>query len=169
MSKSFTVTVDGTEFKLEKYSDGKITLNGKEIDYNLDLLHDGEYALRIGNTVYDVAHYEDQDEDEKRTVYVDGMAIDLVVEDERTALINKYESAAATQLQSAIIKAPMPGKIAKLLVAEGELIEEGQGVVILEAMKMENELKAPASGIVKRISVKDGDAVEKNATLIEVE
>jgi glutaconyl-CoA/methylmalonyl-CoA decarboxylase subunit gamma len=67
-----------------------------------------------------------------------------------------------------MLRSPMPGRIARILVNEGELIEAGQGVLILEAMKMENEIKAPSTGIVKSVRVNEGDAVEKNALLIEI-
>jgi pyruvate carboxylase subunit B len=79
-----------------------------------------------------------------------------------------YQSDKTTQLHSALVRSPMPGKITRIMVSQGELIEAGQGVVILEAMKMENEIKAPSAGIVKAIRIQEADAVEKNAILIEI-
>lgn len=63
----------------------------------------------------------------------------------------------------------MPGKIVKVLVAPGETVSVGQGVVIVEAMKMENELRAQGAGVVKDVKVKPGDTVEGNAELIVIE
>jgi biotin carboxyl carrier protein len=67
------------------------------------------------------------------------------------------------------IKAPMPGKIVRVLVSVGDSVEAGQGIAVIEAMKMQNELKAPASGCVSSISVKDGDTVIAGAVLAVIE
>ncbi|WP_054840246.1 biotin/lipoyl-containing protein [Thermococcus sp. JCM 11816] len=63
---------------------------------------------------------------------------------------------------------PMPGKILKILVKEGEQVRTGQGLLILEAMKMENEIPAPKDGVVKKILVKEGDTVNTGDPLIEI-
>lgn len=67
------------------------------------------------------------------------------------------------------VQAQMPGRIVKVLVKAGEKVRTGQGLLVLEAMKMENEVRAPADGIVKRVFVKDGDRVETRADLVEIE
>lgn len=67
------------------------------------------------------------------------------------------------------IDSPMPGKVIKILAKEGEEVKEGQGIVVVEAMKMENELKTPKAGKVKEIRVKEGDAVESGARLALIE
>lgn len=67
------------------------------------------------------------------------------------------------------LTAPMPGKVAKILVAKGDEVEEGQGLVVIEAMKMENEIKSPKAGKVVELHVKEGQTVEGNAKLCAVE
>jgi biotin carboxyl carrier protein len=67
------------------------------------------------------------------------------------------------------INSSMPGKIIKILVAEGDEVEQGQGLVVVEAMKMENEIKSPKAGVVKKVGVKEGEAVEAGALLVVVE
>lgn len=67
------------------------------------------------------------------------------------------------------IKAPMPGLILDVTIAEGDVVKEGDYLLVLEAMKMENTLTAPRDGVVKAISVKKGQTVEKNQLLIEME
>ena len=69
----------------------------------------------------------------------------------------------------AMVTSPMPGKVVKLLVAEGQEVEAGQGVIVVEAMKMENELKSALPGKVKEIFVNEGDVVESGAKLLLVE
>jgi biotin carboxyl carrier protein len=63
----------------------------------------------------------------------------------------------------------MPGLVLALEVAEGDTVVEGQGLLIIEAMKMENEIRAPAAGLVRRLAVAAGDAVEREALLCEIE
>ena len=67
------------------------------------------------------------------------------------------------------IKAPMPGKVVRILAAVGTQVEAGQSVVVIEAMKMQNELKAPKNGVVKKINVAEGAAVDAGQSLAEVE
>jgi biotin carboxyl carrier protein len=67
------------------------------------------------------------------------------------------------------IKAPMPGKIVRVLVSVGDAVQAGQGIAVIEAMKMQNELKAAGAGIVTSIAVKDGDTVVAGAVLAVIE
>jgi biotin carboxyl carrier protein len=67
------------------------------------------------------------------------------------------------------VKAPMPGKVIRLLVREGDEVAPGQGLAVVEAMKMQNELKAPKNGVVKKINVVEGAAVDAGQSLAEVE
>ncbi|MBK5094167.1 MAG: acetyl-CoA carboxylase biotin carboxyl carrier protein subunit, partial [Deltaproteobacteria bacterium] len=69
----------------------------------------------------------------------------------------------------ALVTSPMPGKVLKLLVAEGEEVQTDQGVIVVEAMKMENELKSAVTGKVKEIFVKEGEVVELGSKLLLVE
>src|SRR5215813_3027368 len=67
------------------------------------------------------------------------------------------------------VSVPMPGKVIEVLVSEGDNVEKGQGLVIVEAMKMENEVRSPITGEVKEIKVRAGDTVEGGAILIVIE
>lgn len=69
----------------------------------------------------------------------------------------------------AVVKTAMPGRIVRLLVEVGEAVSKGQPLLVVEAMKMENEMKAPRDGVVKRFSVAEGDLVEAKAVLVELE
>jgi biotin carboxyl carrier protein len=66
------------------------------------------------------------------------------------------------------VDAPMPGKVVRVLVAVGDTVAEGQGLVVVEAMKMENELKSPKAGVVKELNAQEGQAVESGAKLVVV-
>ena len=87
--------------------------------------------------------------------------------DERKALLKKGAGLGAEGVQE--IRTSMPGKIVRVMAAEGEEVGQGQGLVVVEAMKMENEIKSPKAGVVKKIGVKEGEAVEAGALLVIVE
>ena len=67
------------------------------------------------------------------------------------------------------VKAPMPGRVLEILVKEGDAVAEGDGLIILEAMKMENIIKSTREGVLKHIQAAEGDSVEKNAVLLSYE
>lgn len=167
MSTVYTVRVNGREYSITRDKNDRLFVNDEEIDVEHVPVAEG-MLLRFHNRSFTVHVERTPKEGTEFLVNVNGTSIPFDLEDEKTALMRSLESEKATKLHSALLRSPMPGKITKVLVAEGELIEAGQGVLILEAMKMENEIKSPAAGIVKAIRVKDADAVEKNAILIEI-
>jgi pyruvate carboxylase subunit B len=91
------------------------------------------------------------------------------VVDQRTRHIRSLTAGAARPDASAQVKAPMPGLVVRVLVEPGQQVQAGQGLVVLEAMKMENELKAKANATIRSVSVNPGQAVEKGQVLIEFE
>jgi pyruvate carboxylase subunit B len=88
--------------------------------------------------------------------------------DERTRALREMAGGAEAEAEKTIA-APMPGLVLKVEVEVGDAVRAGQGVVIVEAMKMENELKAPADGVVAQILAVPGQTVEKGATLLVLE
>jgi acetyl/propionyl-CoA carboxylase alpha subunit len=94
--------------------------------------------------------------------------VDADVVDERTKAIRELAGSGAGPAGPAPIVAPMPGMVVKVEVAEGDRVEAGQGVAIVEAMKMENELRASGPGVVTRVHVREGDAVEKDQVLVDL-
>jgi biotin carboxyl carrier protein len=115
------------------------------------------------------SHEVDLEEDgESLNVLVDDNVLRVDVLDERRRRLKQARgkfSVAGPQT----IRAPMPGKIVKILVKAGDSVVEGQGVIIVEAMKMENELRAPKGGKVSGIFVTEGQTVENRANLIAIE
>jgi len=103
------------------------------------------------------------------TLWIDGWRFDAEALDERTRAIRELSALAAGPVGPAPVIAPMPGLIVRVHVAAGDTVQAGQGVVVMEAMKMENELRAPASGVVKAIHATPGVAVEKGSVLVEFE
>ena len=71
--------------------------------------------------------------------------------------------------EGSVLKTAMPGRIVRVLVEPGRAVQKGEPLLVIEAMKMENEIKAPRDGVIKKILVKSGDLVEARATLVELE
>jgi pyruvate carboxylase subunit B len=94
---------------------------------------------------------------------------EMEVLDERTRHIRSLAGGGDQRRAAGIMKAPMPGLVVRVQVQAGEQVTAGTALVVLEAMKMENELKAAASGVVKSVRVAPGEAVEKGQILIEFE
>ena len=103
------------------------------------------------------------------TLWLDGHRFDVEALDERARTIRELSGTAAGPSGPAPLKAPMPGLIVRVNVQAGDAVQAGQGLVVMEAMKMENELRATAAGKVKAVVVSPGTAVEKGALLIELE
>jgi biotin carboxyl carrier protein len=144
----YRISVDGNEFLV----DGKKT--GRT---NFSLIVDNRsFEIEVDNT------------DDEYRVLVDGRNYRIHLVDERRVRVGAAQS--GQQLQGRqMVSVPMPGKIIAVLVAVGDAVEKGQGLVIVEAMKMENEVRSPISGEVKEIKVKPGDTVEGGALLVIVE
>ena len=100
---------------------------------------------------------------------IDGRRFEVEALDERTHAIRQLTAAAAAPAGPAPLVAPMPGLIVRVNVATGDTVNAGQGLVVMEAMKMENELRASSAGVVKAVRVAPGIAVERGATLVELE
>ena len=130
-------------------------------------------AVRSGPTVYSVIEDGQQFEamvDERGEhgfdVLVGGRLFHLRAEDERRKLLTATAHAVTTGPQT--VNAEMPGKIVKVNVAVGDPVTEGKGVVVVEAMKMENEIPSPIAGVVTEVAVSEGQTVEAGALLFTV-
>jgi pyruvate carboxylase subunit B len=103
------------------------------------------------------------------TIGLRGERWEVEAVDERTRHIRSLTGAVAGDRGAAPLKAPMPGLVVRILAEPGQGVTRGAGVVVLEAMKMENELKAPADARVKAVRVRPGEPVEKGQVLVEFE
>ncbi len=143
----------------------KLTHNGKTFFVDALTLDHGAVSMLVDGHSYGVEFDEQGDEVH---VMVRGQVTRIDVADERRLRL-RAGSAAFSVEGKQIISAPMPGKVVKVLVKLGDEVKEGQGLVVVEAMKMENELKSPKAGKVTELPAKEGTAVEINARLVVVE
>ena len=123
------------------------------------------HLLLDGSSIAIVARRDD----DTWSLQVDGWPVRAEVIDERTRAIRALTTRAGGPQGPKPVRAPMPGMIVRTEVNVGDQVRAGQGVVVMEAMKMENELKAEADGIVERVLVATGQAVEKGTVLVEFE
>jgi biotin carboxyl carrier protein len=144
----YRVAIDGNEFLVDGKKTGRTN-----------------YSLIVDNRSFEIE--VDNAEDEYR-VLVDGRNYHVHLVDERRVRVGGGQSDIQLQGRQKV-SVPMPGKVIAVLVSEGDSVERGQGLVIVEAMKMENEVRSPIAGTVKEIKVKPGDAVEGGAVLVIVE
>jgi biotin carboxyl carrier protein len=131
-------------------------------------------VARSGRTIYSIIEDGKQFEvmiDEQGArgfdVLVGGQLLHLQAYDERSKLLAASAKAVIAGPQR--VEAEMPGKVVKIVAPAGATVQEGQGVLILEAMKMENEIKSPIDGVVTEVSVSEGQTVESGAQLFIVE
>ena len=103
------------------------------------------------------------------TLWLDGFRYEVEALDERTRAIRELSGAGKEASGPAPLLAPMPGMIVRVAVQVGDTVEPGQSLVVMEAMKMENELRATSAGTVKAVLAQPGTAVEKGAVLLELE
>jgi len=143
----------------------EVTMDGRTVQMDV---------ARSGKTIYSILEDGKQFEviiDETGAhgfdVLVGGQLMHLQAFDERSRLLAVTGKAAASGPQR--VEAEMPGKVVKIAVLAGTAVQEGQGVVILEAMKMENEIKSPIDGLLTEIGVAEGQTVESGALLFVVE
>jgi biotin carboxyl carrier protein len=157
-----------TVIDIETLGDGRYAaqLNGTRYELDSLVLPHGAVSMLVNGESYAI-EFEERPDGEV-AVQVNGQVTRVDVADERTLRL-RAASAGFSVEGKQTLNAPMPGKVVKVLVTVGQQVEEGQGLVVVEAMKMENELKTPKAGKVVEIATKEGVAVEAGAKLIVVE
>jgi biotin carboxyl carrier protein len=142
----------------------RVLLDGEAFDVDARPTGGAGWSLLIGNasTVADV-----MEEGGAYVVHVDGESYAIRVEEETRYIIRTRGGAGGAGGQ--ILRAPMPGRVVLVEVTVGQAVRPGDGLVVLEAMKMENEFKATVAGTVKEIRVESGQAVNPGDVLVVVE
>jgi biotin carboxyl carrier protein len=153
---------------LEK-NDNLLKVRVDDIIYDVDLMHTtgGTFSILESGHSYNI-ELVPQEQPKKYSAYTLYKTFDVeIIDAEARYLINRGNGNLETGEKW--IKSPMPGKVVKVNVSEGDSVAKGQTVLILSAMKMESEYKSPVDGTVKKIAVREGDIVEGNQVLIEFE
>jgi biotin carboxyl carrier protein len=165
----FKVTVDDGKEKQVEFTKAGIQLDDAVISW--DAISTGEHRYHVlMNDRSFVCEIVSVDHNKKTfEIKVNGTMHLVNVRDRFDELLHQLGMDKMSAHKVNDIKAPMPGLVLKIMISEQQMIQEGDSVLILEAMKMENVIKSPGSGKVKSVRVKERDAVEKNQVLIELE
>ena len=163
----FEAQLDGEVIPVEVTGSGgryHVVLGTQAMDVDARPTGGGGWSLLIGgaSTAADVT-----EEDGSYVVHVEGEAYAIRVEEETRYIIRTRGGAAGAGGQ--VLKAPMPGRVVLVEVAVGQTVQPGDGLVVLEAMKMENEIKATVSGTVKEIRATNGQTVNPGDVLVIIE
>ncbi len=147
-----------------------VKLDGQEVAARLETVGVGplRYLTMEGSTTPMAVERGEVGGDDGWTVQVVGRAWPVEVLDERARHLREMARPSDGPGGGGLVKAPMPGLVLRWEVEEGQSVDRGMGLVVLEAMKMENEIRAGGAGVVQRILVPAGTAVEKGTPLVEI-
>lgn len=164
----YFVTVNGRTVEVAVAA-GRVVVDGREMQVDLrDVPGTTVRHLLLDGRSYPVVAAA-RDNGEGWAIHVAGEQFEVEAVDERTRTIRDMTGRAAGPRGPRPVRAPMPGLVVRVEVEPGQQVQPGQGVAIIEAMKMENELRADGAGVVARVLVTAGQAVEKGAVLVEFE
>ena len=162
----YDTTIDGRNYRLElSRADGcwSCRLDGRDVEIDAVLARPDVLSLRIGNLAYEVKSERVAND---LHLWVGSTRFAVEVRDPRSL---RGRIRAGDDQGPRKIVAPMPGKVVRLLVSEGDEVEPARSVAVVEAMKMQNEIKSPKRGTVKKILVSEGAAVNAGDVLAIVE
>ncbi len=142
-----------------------VTIDGQRLEVEAHALEGAALALRIGAGSYAV---ELEEKGDQVGVRVKGQVNRFDVVDERSSRA-RPSTAGADATGKQLIVSPMPGKVVKVFVTVGAAVKAGDPLVVIEAMKMENELKSARAGVVTEVLTREGATVENGARLVVVE
>jgi biotin carboxyl carrier protein len=163
---SYFITLNNNEYTVEFEQDGALTLNGRELLIDVRQLDERTFSILIDGTSTTMIA---EKSDDGYRLLVNGKQLTFKVESERGRLLKQFDNQRSLSHQKTEIKAPMPALVVRVEVEVGQEVKAGQGLLILEAMKMENEIKSHSAGIVKTIYATKGKPVEKGELLILLE
>jgi biotin carboxyl carrier protein len=162
----YDVTIDGKNYRLDlNRADGRwfCRLDGQELEVDAVLTRKDVLSLRIGNMAYEIKSEQVASD---LHLWVGSTRFAAEVRDPRSL---RGRTRAGDDQGPKKIVAPMPGKVVRLLVHDGDEVEQGAGVAVVEAMKMQNEIKSPKKGSVQKILVTEGAAVNAGDVLAIIE
>lgn len=162
-------TVNEKEFELEVISENQVKLDSGMKDLDVISLDKNKKHVLIDNKSYSIEHVSFDNEKKIATLKVNNNTYQVSLKDKYDLLLKELGMSNLTDKVVKEIKAPMPGLVVSIEVEKGQEVKEGDSVIVLEAMKMENVLKSPVNGIIKNIKAKQATTVDKNAVLIEFE
>lgn len=161
----YVTTIKDKTYEIEIQKDGSLLVNGEPRNVDFLTLGPSLYSVIMENQSYELVI---ETHDAGIQVQMRGHLYTGEVLDERAQLMAMQRGSQVADSGEINIKSPMPGLIVALPFGEGEQVAAGQTIIILESMKMQNELKAPRDGVISRVHVQTGQSVEQNTVLISL-
>ena len=165
-TKLIALDATGKAYEFKKPLEKKIKFQGKEVEIKLHEDPNGFSYIVWKNKKYMLNVIEKSQN--RYTIMVNSVWHSFTVETPISLKRRRYLEQQGDASSSVVIEAPMPGKIIDILVEEGGNIKEGEPIIILEAMKMQNEITSHVSGVIQSVSVKKNETVMKGDVLIEI-
>jgi biotin carboxyl carrier protein len=162
----YIATLGDQEYTIEIIDDNRIMVDGVlyEMDFE-SISGQPVFSLLIEGKNHEAYVFPD---DTQWEVLLRGILYPVVVEDEREKRLRSSFGGGPSSSEEFYLKAPMPGLVISVPAEEGMEVKQGDVLLILESMKMQNELKSPKKGIISRVRVEKGDHVERKQTLLSV-
>ena len=154
-----------------RWPDGRVeqVAPGSEESWDWKQLAPGVFDVRMGNRNVRIERMDGPDPAGNITVRVNGVVQTLQVLNQQQLLLESMGMTAGAETQEKHVESPMPGKILQVMVSPGAEVGEGDSLLVLEAMKIENVIRAPRAGIIEEVQARVGEAVEKAAVLVTYE
>lgn len=160
--------VNGETYVIDVKSDSYLVVNGEEIEIDFTTINaQGLYSLIVGQQSFEAV--VDRVNLDNWQISLSGQLYEVEIYEESVRLLQQKAGLGVAGDGEVNVVAPMPGLVLDIPISEGDVIEVGDNVIILESMKMENELKAPRGGTIAQINVAKGDSVNQNQVLIVIE
>jgi len=160
----YLATIDDRSFEIDINERGEIIVDGKRLSVDFQSVADQPvYSMLLDGKSFEANVSLQENEVE---VLLRGRLFLVKVEDERQRRLRETTSIELEQVGEFTLTAPMPGMVVAIPVEVGQSVEKGDNLIILESMKMQNELKAPRGGEVAGIRVSSGDSVDQNQILL---
>jgi biotin carboxyl carrier protein len=163
----YITTIDNKEFEIEIVDQNHVRIGERLLQVDFESVSGQPvFSLILDGKSYETFVYQGEDDWQ---VLLHGRQYQVSVEDEREKRLKAAAGGGVAEGGEFHLKAPMPGLVVAVYVEEGQTVKKGQVILILESMKMQNELKAPKDGVMGRIRVKAGESVEQKQTLLSIQ
>ncbi len=162
----YVATIGGKEYLVEITDEHHVLLDGRPLEVDFEAISEQPvYSLLMDGESFEAYVYPAS---QAWQVLLHGRSYTVLVEDEREKRLRAASGGGVSEREEFSLKSPMPGLVIAVQVQENQHVEKGDLLVILESMKMQNELKSPRAGTVVRLRVKAGDSVEQQQTMLSV-
>lgn len=163
----FVITYNGKKVSVGILSDKRVKINGAEYNAVLSRVDNKSYLLIVDNKVFEITY--NRIEKDKFGLLIGSSYYELYVRTKLEEAASEILKKKSSTHKHDVVKAPMPGLILKINKQKGDSVKIGDPLFLLEAMKMENEIRSPITGTIKELMIKEGTSVEKDEIILTFE